>query len=73
MRPSQAADVIWGKQGIWFIDPTGPSFMRRRRHTTAFHPDLERFEAKRLLSAGASAGHVVPAGDQTRDWTSTRP
>ena len=38
--------------------------MRRRRHTTAFHPDLERFEAKRLLSAGASAGHVVPAGDQ---------
>jgi hypothetical protein len=27
----------------------------RRRRTTAFHPGLERFEARQLLSAGASA------------------
>jgi hypothetical protein len=27
----------------------------RRRRTTAFHPDLERFEARQLLSAGASS------------------
>jgi hypothetical protein len=31
----------------------------RRRQKTAFHPDLERFEAKQLLSAGASAAHGV--------------
>lgn len=35
----------------------------RRRRTTAFHPDLERFEARQLLSAGAPAAQVVtPAG-----------
>jgi hypothetical protein len=30
-----------------------------RRRTTAFHPGLERFEARRLLSTGASAAHVA--------------
>jgi hypothetical protein len=32
----------------------------RRRRTTAFHPALERFEAKQLLSAGTSAAGLVP-------------
>jgi hypothetical protein len=31
----------------------------RRRPITVFHPGLERLEAKRLLSAGASAAHVA--------------
>jgi hypothetical protein len=30
----------------------------RRRRIAAFHPDLERFEARRLLSAGRSAVHA---------------
>src|SRR5690349_21351114 len=30
-----------------------------RRRTTAFHPGLERFEAKRLLSAGTSGAHAA--------------
>jgi hypothetical protein len=33
-----------------------------RRPITAFHPDLERFEAKQLLSAAASAAHVAHLG-----------
>jgi hypothetical protein len=37
--------------------------MRRcPRQATAFHPDLERFEAKQLLSA-ATAAHVIPPQD----------
>jgi hypothetical protein len=32
----------------------------RRRRIAAFHPGLERFEARSLLSAGASATPVVP-------------
>lgn len=31
-----------------------------RRRTRAFHPGLERFEAKQLLSAAAGTAHVVP-------------
>ena len=31
----------------------------RRHTTTAFHPDLESFEAKALLSAGAGAVHIA--------------
>jgi hypothetical protein len=31
----------------------------RRRRNAAFNPDVERFEARQLLSAGASAAHVV--------------
>jgi hypothetical protein len=34
----------------------------RRRQKTAFHPDLERFEPKLLLSAGASAAHGLHLG-----------
>ena len=31
-----------------------------RRRTTSFHPDLERFEARQLLSSAAPAAHVAP-------------
>jgi hypothetical protein len=34
----------------------------RRRRNAAFHPDVERFEPRQLLSAGASAAHIVPQG-----------
>src|SRR5579875_1401976 len=34
----------------------------RRRRIIAFHPDVERFEVKRLLSAGASSTHVAHLG-----------
>jgi hypothetical protein len=34
----------------------------RRRRIIAFHPDVERFEAKRLLNAGASSTHVAHLG-----------
>lgn len=33
----------------------------RRRPITAFRPDLERFEAKQLLSAGIAAAHAAAA------------
>ena len=39
----------------------------------AFHPDLERFEAKQLLSAGASAAHGVHLEDGSGASTVTRP
>jgi hypothetical protein len=35
----------------------------RRRASAAFRPDLERFEAKRLLNAGIPAVHVAHLGD----------
>ena len=35
----------------------------RRRQKMAFHPDLERFEAKQLLSAGASGAHGLHLAD----------
>jgi hypothetical protein len=34
----------------------------RRRRNTSFHPDLERFEAKQLLSAGASVARAAALG-----------
>ena len=38
----------------------------RRHPTTAFHPDLEPFEAKTLLSAGAGAVHIAHLEDGSK-------
>jgi hypothetical protein len=39
----------------------------RRRRIIAFHPDVERFEAKRLLNAGTSSTRVAHFGEGSDD------